>query len=101
MIAKDKINCFQLGATMPPREHLAISGDTLGCQNLGERVATGYCVEAKDVANHLTIHGFHNRELLVQNVNCTNSEKLCCRSSGPSLNYWYLPTHSLFSKNFK
>lgn len=63
---------------MSRREHLAMSGDIFGHQNLGEKAATGYCVGAKDVAKHLTIHGFHNKELSVQNVSCTNGEKLCC-----------------------
>lgn len=53
MIVKDKINCFQLGAILLPSEHLATSGDIFGCPTLGERVATGCCVEAKGVAKIL------------------------------------------------
>lgn len=44
---------------------------------------------------------FTTKKIWVQNVDGIKVEKLCCQSSGPSVNYWYLPTHSPFSKHFK
>ena len=52
-------------AVLPPRKHLAISGDNLGCLNL-VRMWGCHWVEARDAAKHSTVRGWdipHNREL--------------------------------------
>lgn len=68
MVAKNKISSSQLRAILPPREHLAISTDIFGCQTLEEKVATGYWVEAKDIAKILQCRAPHNKRFLVRNV---------------------------------
>lgn len=69
---------------MPPRRHLARSGDVFGCQNAGgwgegERVgAVGLqSVEARDVVRHPTTHRTAptSKNYLVQVVNRAKAEK--------------------------
>ena len=43
----------QLGATLPPRGHLSLSGDIFGCHTWGELLPSGW---GRDTAKHPTMH---------------------------------------------
>lgn len=68
---------FQLEATLPLSRHLAKSRDIFGCLKLGTGITGIWWAEARDVANHPTIHRTAPTSHPIQNANDIKVKKTC------------------------